>query len=195
MKEKKFTAIAKCYLEEQGYKITDPHKNIDLVPDILTMKKGEKYLFEVKSSFQRNGYLRTDQLDRCIGQCLRYLLRFQGLQKIRVIVPEGEKGLSQFKKLFEDVKTLLKNPDSLCLIEIPQKEILRIKSKLNIRQTIKSRDMHREYQKRNMLGNSLLPYTRPSCLKQCSTISTNWIIPKTGQKFVGSKNYPDGFHF
>lgn len=61
-------------------------------PDIVGVKNGEAFAFEVKAN------LKQEQLDRSIGQCLRYLTD-SWIDKIHLIVSKGNESVPTLKEI------------------------------------------------------------------------------------------------
>lgn len=60
-------------------------------PDIIGVKNGRPFAFEIKSNLEH------EQLDRCIGQCLRYLT--DSWTEIQLIVPRANANISILKEI------------------------------------------------------------------------------------------------
>lgn len=75
-------------------------------PDIVAIKNGKPYMFEVKTD------LENEQLDRCIGQCLRYVAVYP-FDRITLVVPEGTQGAP----FLREVVRLFKLP--IAILELP----------------------------------------------------------------------------
>ena len=77
-----------------GYLFVRRHQGY---PDIIGVKNGEAFAFEVKTN------LEYEQLDRCIGQCLRYLTD-PWMDKIYIVIPKGIEGIELLKDIISNFK-------------------------------------------------------------------------------------------
>lgn len=96
-------AYDQLYVENKKYAIVPnyPHwifvKETSGYPDIIGVKEGVAHTFEVKAD------LGNEKLDRCIGQCLRYLTD-SWTDSINVVVPKGIEGAPFLKKVVSNFK-------------------------------------------------------------------------------------------
>ena len=91
-------AYDQLYVENIKYVIMANHPSSIFVKkigghlDIIGVRNGVAHAFEVKTD------LGNEKLDRCIGQCLRYLMD-SWMDSINVVVPKGMEGISSLKKV------------------------------------------------------------------------------------------------
>jgi len=100
-------AYNQLYIENKKYAILQNYpssifvKEISGYPDIIGVKNGVAHVFEVKTD------LGNEKLDRCIGQCLRYLTD-SWMDSINVVVLKGIEGIWFLKKTISKFKLPIK---------------------------------------------------------------------------------------
>ena len=110
-------AYDQLYVENRKYAIVPEYpssifvKEISGSPDIRCIKNGVEQIFEVKTD------LENEKLDRCIGQCLRYLTEFTWIDRITVVVPKGVEGVSSLRRIISNFNLPIQ------VIELALKEI------------------------------------------------------------------------
>ena len=96
-------AYNQLYIENKKYAITSWLfvKEFTGNPDIIAVKDGVVHIFEVKTD------LGNEKLDRCLGQCLRYLMD-SWIERINVVVPRGTKGVLFLNEIISNFKLPIK---------------------------------------------------------------------------------------